>query len=221
MAVERRIGVLWDMDGTLVNTEPLWMQAEEELVGSFGGVWTQEQALQCVGQGLPTSARILQAAGVRLSEDEIIDWLTDHVTAHLDPAAMPWRPGAVELLRELHEAGVPNALVTMSYRRMAEAIAGQLGFAGFDAIVAGDEVAHEKPHPDPYLRGAAALGLDPADCVAFEDSVFGVASAVAAGTIAVAVPFLVEIPDAGDHHRWTSLDGRTAADVLALERIAA
>src|SRR5690606_38701110 len=107
--------------------------AERELVGSFGGEWTEEQALQCVGNGLHESARLLQLAGVRLGEDEIIEWLTDHVTAHLDPADMPWRPGAVELLRDLHDAGVPCALVTMSYRRMADGIAAQLGFEAFAA----------------------------------------------------------------------------------------
>jgi len=216
VAVERRVGVLWDMDGTLINTEPLWMAAEHELVASFGGVWTEEHALQCVGNGLAESARILQSAGVRLEEDAIIDWLTDHVTAHLDPAAMPWRPGAVELLRGLGEAGIPCALVTMSHRRMAERIAEQLGFAAFAAIIAGDEVEHAKPHPDPYRRGAAALGLDAADCVAIEDSPTGLASARAAGTVAVAVPFLVEIPDAPGHTRWDSLVGRSSSDVLAL-----
>ncbi len=221
MAVDRRVGVLWDMDGTLVDTEPLWMNAERELVGSFGGEWTEEQALQCVGNGLHESARLLQLAGVRLGEAEIIEWLTDHVTAHLDPTAMPWRPGAVELLQDLHDSGVPCALVTMSYRRMAEGIVAQLGFDAFAAIIAGDQVAHAKPHPDPYLRGAAALGLDPGDCVALEDSRVGIAAAIAAGTIAVAVPFLVEIPDSDRHLRWDTLAGRTAADVLALAGVGA
>jgi len=208
------------MDGTLIDSEPLWMAAETELVASFGGRWRHEDALQLVGNGLPESARILQQAGVRLPPSEIIGWLTEHVTAHLDPASMPWRPGARELLASLREAGVPTALVTMSYRSMALHVAGQLGFTGFDAVIAGDDVAHAKPHPDPYLRGAAAIGLDAADCVALEDSATGATSAAAAGARVVVVPFLAPIPDDPRWTRWDTLAGRGVADLIALEAAA-
>lgn len=208
--------MLWDMDGTLVNTEPLWMAAETELVESFGAAWTHDRALELVGNGLIGSARILQSAGVRMGEQEIIRWLTDHVKAHLDPRSMPWRPGARELLVALREAGVATALVTMSYRDMALEIAGQLGFTGFDAVIAGDDVAHEKPHPEPYLRGAEAIGLPIGDCVALEDSVIGLGSAVAAGAATVAIPFILEIPDSPDYVKWDSLVGRGVDDVVAV-----
>jgi len=216
MLNETPFGVLWDMDGTLVDTEPLWMAAETVLVESFGGTWSHEQGLQLVGNGLPESARILQAAGVRLGDDEIVRWLTDHVKAKLDPASMPWRPGARELLLSLREAGVPTALVTMSLHDMAEHVADHLGFVGFDAIIAGDDVEHAKPHPEPYLRGAAALGIEPARCVAFEDSPTGLRAAIAAGTIPVAIPFIAPIQPGPDHYTWSSLDGRTLSDVLEL-----
>jgi len=210
------IAVLWDMDGTLVNTEPLWMAAETELVAAHGGEWTHEQALQLVGNGLMESARILQLAGVRMAELDIIRWLTAHVVEHLDPAAMPWRPGALEFLRSLKDAGIPSALVTMSYRSMAEAIAARAGFDAFDAIVAGDDVAHAKPHPEPYWKGAEALGVPIERCLAIEDSTTGLASAVAAGATVVAVPFLIDIPDSPAYTKWESLDGRGPADVVAL-----
>lgn len=216
MAEERRIGVLWDMDGTLVDTEPLWMAAETELVSSFGGVWTHENAMACVGKGLDDSSAIIQAAGVRLSIDEITRWLTDHVKAHLNPATMPWRAGARELLESLRAAGVPTALVTMSLHDMARHVADQLGFEGFDAIIAGDDVAHPKPHPDPYLRGAAAIGIPIEDCVAFEDSNIGLASAVASGAVAVAIPWIVTIQARPEFVTWDTLAGRTVADVRAL-----
>jgi len=210
-----RFGVLWDMDGTLVDTEPLWMAAETELVSSFGGVWTQENAMACVGKGLDDSSAIIQAAGVRLSIEEITRWLTDHVKAHLNPETMPWRAGARELLAALRDAGVPTALVTMSLGDMARHVADQLGFPGFDAIIAGDEVEHAKPHPDPYLRGAAAIGVPIKDCVAFEDSNIGLSSAIASGACAIAVPWIVTIEDRPGFVTWDTLVGRTVADVRA------
>jgi len=210
-----RFGVLWDMDGTLVDTEPLWMAAETELVASFGGVWTREDAMACVGKGLDDSSAIIQAAGVRLSIEEITRWLTDHVKAHLNPETMPWRAGARELLKSLRAEGVPTALVTMSLRDMARHVAEQLGFDGFEAIVAGDDVEHAKPHPDPYLRGAAAIGVPIADCAAFEDSNIGLSSAIASGACAIAVPWIVPIEERAGFLRWSTLEGRTVADVRA------
>jgi len=210
-----RLGVLWDMDGTLVDTEPLWMAAETELVSSFGGVWTHENAMACVGKGLEDSSAIIQAAGVRLSIDEITRWLTDHVKAHLNPETMPWRTGAREFLESLRDAGIPTALVTMSLHDMAQHVADQLGFVGFDAIIAGDDVEHAKPHPDPYLRGAAAIGVPIEDCVAFEDSNIGLASAIASGACAIAIPWIVPIETRPGFLVWDSLAGRTVEDVRA------
>lgn len=215
MGEDRGFGVLWDMDGTLVDTEPLWMNAESELVASFGGVWTHEDAMECVGKGLDDSALVLQRAGVRLSVEEITRWMTDHVKAHLDPDTMPWRAGARELLQALRAEGVPTALVTMSLHDMAAHVARQLGFDGFDAIVAGDDVEHAKPHPDPYLRGAAAIGVPIEDCVAFEDSNIGLAAAVSSGALAIAIPWIVSIEDRPGFVRWDTLEGRTVADVRA------
>jgi len=207
------------MDGTLVDTEPYWLVAEKELVSSFGGSWTEEDGLQLVGSGLWHSARILQAKGVDLTEDEIIERLTTRVLEQVD-IAVPWRPGARELLLELHELHVPTALVTMSIRRMAEHIAASIGFDGFAAIVGGDDVEHSKPHPQPYLLGAQALGVSAADCVALEDSAPGVASAVAAGTVVVAVPMhvpLVEDPTY-DLHDMSGLTAATLFDIYATRR---
>ncbi|MGX5680515.1 HAD family hydrolase [Schumannella luteola] len=207
--------VFWDMDGTLVDTEPYWIAAETDLIESFGGSWTHEEAMQLVGSGLFHSARIIQAKGVTLSEDEIIDRLTDRVLEQLVEKGVPWRPGARELLVELREQSIPTALVTMSVSRMAHHVADQLGFVGFDAVVSGDDVQHSKPHPEPYLRAAELLGVDPARSVALEDSPPGVSSAAAAGMVAIGVPFLIDLSDAPAHHLWETLAGRTVADLTA------
>ncbi|MGV2480446.1 UNVERIFIED_CONTAM: HAD family hydrolase, partial [Salmonella enterica subsp. enterica serovar Weltevreden] len=98
---------------------------------------------------------------------------------------VPFRPGALELLEELREAGIPCVMVTMSYRSLAEAVIAACPPGSFAGLVAGDDVAAGKPDPEPYLAGAALLGGDPSECVALADSRPGLASAVAAGTVAV------------------------------------
>ena len=207
--------VLWDMDGTLVDTEPYWIEGETSLIHEYGGDWTHDEAMQLVGQGLWHSARIIQSKGVTLSEDEIIARLTDDVIAQLVSKGIPWRPGALELLTELRQAGVRTALVTMSISRMAHHVADRLGFVGFDAVVSGDDVQHSKPHPEPYLRGAELLGVDITDCVAIEDSTAGVGSAVAAGATTIGVPFLLSLEGSGAQVLWPTLAGRTVADLAA------
>ncbi len=208
--------VLWDMDGTLVDTEPFWMAAEGPLVASYGGTWTHEQALGLVGMGLEDSAGILQRAGVRMQTQEIIDHLTDTVSNRLRVEGAPFRPGARELLSELREAGVKTALVTMSMRRMADTVISAIPFEAFDVVIAGDEATRPKPHPDPYLQASQALGVDIADTVAIEDSPNGLRSAVASGAVALGVPLMVSLDGVGAHELWDSLAGRTVADLADL-----
>ncbi|MEO6115011.1 MAG: HAD family phosphatase [Pseudolysinimonas sp.] len=214
----RPAAVLWDMDGTLVDTEPYWLTAETELVHAWGGEWTLEDGLALVGSSLERSSLIIASRGVELDTAEIIQVLTDRVITQLADD-VPWRPGARELLVALHEAGVPTALVTMSIRRMADYVAAAAGFPAFDVVIAGDEVVNGKPDPEPYLRAAQALGVDPTDCIAVEDSEFGVASAVASGATTLAVPLHVAMPPSSAYTLWDSLDGRTLDDLFALRRV--
>ncbi|HSG66439.1 MAG TPA: HAD family phosphatase, partial [Gammaproteobacteria bacterium] len=200
----RPAAVLWDMDGTIVDTEPYWMSAEIDLVTSHGGVWTEADGMQLVGSGLVQSARILQQAGVALPVESIIDALTDRVMAQIEQA-VPWRPGARELIADLRDAGIPIALVTMSIRRMALQVAAAIGDGVFDAVVAGDDVANPKPHPEPYLRAAELLGVDIADCVALEDSQFGLVSAVSSGAATIGVPLHLTLHEGPTHELWPSL----------------
>ncbi len=204
------------MDGTLVDTEPYWITAETDLVESFGRTWTYEDAMTLVGSGLWESARILQAHGVDMPGDDIVQLLTGRVQDRLRADGVPFRPGARELLKELRDLGVKTALVTMSVRAMAEQVLSHLDFAAFDVVVPGDEVEHPKPHPEPYLRAAELLGVSISDCVAIEDSRAGLASAVASGAVSIAVPHAVTIPEGPTHTTWPTLAGRTSTDVTAL-----
>ncbi len=206
------------MDGTIVDTEPYWMTAETALVVEHGGTWTHEQAMQLVGSGLENSARILQGAGVQLGVHEIIDHLTDRVMEQI-AVAVPWRPGARELIEALRAEGIPIALVTMSLRRMALRVADAIGDGTFDVVVGGDDVTHAKPHPEPYLLAAERLGVAIGRCVAIEDSEFGLVSAVSSGAAAIGVPLHLTLHEAPTHELWSTLEGRTVDDLgAALER---
>ncbi len=180
--------VLWDMDGTLVDTEPYWVEVETALVKAHGGTWTHADAMNLVGNDLVESGRYLREhGGVDLEPAEIVEILLDGVVAHIQQE-VPWRPGAVELLADLQAQGVPCGLVTMSYQRFVQPVLDALPEGTFRVVVTGDAVTQGKPHPEPYLKGAALLGVNPGDTVAIEDSNTGARSAEAAGCTVLVVP---------------------------------
>jgi HAD superfamily hydrolase (TIGR01509 family) len=210
--------VLFDMDGTIVDTEPYWIAAEYELVSRYGGTWSDEHAHALVGNALLTSAEYLQEhGGVRMPAPAIVEWLLDRVIAASE-RSVPWRPGAVDLLRELGELGVRCALVTMSYARLATVVAAHLPEHTFATVVTGDQVQDGKPHPEAYLTAVERLGVDATRCVAIEDSPTGIASAEGAGCVVVAVPHHVTITPADGRTIVSSLAELTVADLDALVR---
>jgi HAD superfamily hydrolase (TIGR01509 family) len=180
--------VLWDMDGTLVDTEPYWIETEFELVEKHGGSWSTEHALNLVGNDLIESGRyIREHAGIDLEPADIVEELLDGVVARVEKQ-VPWRPGAVELLADLRSHGVRCALVTMSYRRFVAPILAGLPEGTFEAVVTGDAVSRGKPHPEPYQKAAAILGVPAARTLAIEDSNTGARSAESAGCTVLVVP---------------------------------
>lgn len=208
--------VLWDMDGTLVDTEPCWMAAEEGLVREFGGTWGADDAQSMVGLALLDSAAVLAAHGVDLPLPEIVDRMLDSVVEAVG-TGLVWQPGALDLLAGLGAAGVPCALVTMSYGRFADAVLAQMPAGAFDVVVTGEQVVQGKPHPEPYLTAAERLGVDVTRCVAIEDSVPGVGSAVASGARTLAVEHMVAVDDRPGLSRADSL---MDVDLGVLGRIA-
>ena len=187
--------VLWDMDGTLVDTEPYWIDTEYEIAARYGGSWSHEHALKLVGSDLIDSARyIREHMGIDVEPAQIVEELLDGVVERV-ARQVPWRPGAVELLAGLADLGVPCALVTMSYRRFVAPILSTLPPGTFDVVVTGDAVSRGKPHPEPYLTAARQLGLPAGDCLAVEDSNTGARSAEAAGCTVLVVPNHVPVLD--------------------------
>ncbi|MBM7804261.1 HAD superfamily hydrolase (TIGR01509 family) [Geodermatophilus bullaregiensis] len=190
--------VLFDMDGTLVETEQHWGTALFALARRLGGELSAAAREATVGTTVRASMGVLYAdLGLDRGEEELqadAGWVMDTV-AELLAADVPWRPGARELIAELRAAAVPTALVTTTPRRLADLVIAQLERAfpdvpPFDLTVCGDEVPARKPDPAPYLQAAAALGVDPADCVVVEDSAAGVAAGLAAGAAVLGVPSL-------------------------------
>ena len=206
--------VMWDMDGTLVDTEPYWIAEERALVEAHGGVWTDEHAHQLVGNDLLVSAEyILAHSPIELTPVEIVHALLAGVIVRVTEY-VPWRPGARELLESLVAHGVPCALVTMSWESLATAVVRKLPPGSFAAVITGDVVSHGKPHPEPYLAAARLLGVDLAACIAIEDSPPGVASAVAAGIPTIAVPHHVDVPETAGAVQIPTLAGITPQDLL-------
>ena len=205
------------MDGTLVETEPYWIESEYELVEEHGGTWSREDALNLVGNDLIVSGRyIREHSGIDLEPSQIVEELLDKVVARIEQA-VPWRPGAVELLSDLRRHGVRCALVTMSYRRFVAPVLAKLPEDTFEVVVTGDAVSQGKPHPEPYEKAVALLGVDPADTIAIEDSNTGARSAESAGCRVLVVPNHVPVLPADRrvlHDTLVGLTARTLLDAL-------
>jgi HAD superfamily hydrolase (TIGR01509 family) len=210
------VAVLWDMDGTLVDTEPYWMECEYELAAKYGGRWSHENAMAVVGADLIDSASYMRdQMGIDRTPLEIIEELLDGVVLKVEQE-MPWRPGARELLAELREQAVPCALVSMSWRRFVAPVLTALPADSFDVVVCGDEVDNGKPHPEPYLRAAELLGFAAEKTLAIEDSPTGAASAEAAGCRVLVVPNHVPVPPGERRTERESLVGLRARDLARL-----
>ncbi len=206
--------VLWDMDGTLIDSEPYWMESERALAAEFGVPWTHEDGLDLVGRPLPDSARIMREKGIDLPAEEIIERALASVIAQVR-VRIPWQEDARALLADIGAAGIPCALVTMSYASFASAVVESLPGV-FDVIVTGDEPIQGKPAPDPYLLACARLSVAPEDCIVLEDSLSGVASGLASGARTIAVRRFVDVAPAPGLVRVATLADVTVPMLPAL-----
>lgn len=210
------VGVLFDMDGLLIDSEPLWTIAEKELMTALGGEWDASMKPLFVGRHIDSSAELfLEITGADRSPAWVVDFLLARVSA-LFRAELPLMPGVRELLDELGQRGVPMAVVSASHRVLVDAALDDLGADRFVVTIAGDEVVAAKPEPEAYLRAAAALGLDAARCVVVEDSAMGVAAGEAAGCVVLAVPSVAPIATAPGRYVIDTLDGIDVDWLLSL-----
>jgi HAD superfamily hydrolase (TIGR01509 family) len=200
--------VLFDMDGTLVDSEKVWDIALHELAANAGGALSEHARLSMIGSSMGRSMRILREDLGQPDRDEATDvaWLEQRVE-ELFAKGLVWRPGAMELLHAVRASGLPTALVTSTGRRLVEVALDTLGRENFDVVVCGDEVSAPKPDPAPYRRAAELLGVPIGECVAIEDSPTGLASAVASGAVVLAIPAELELPPTDGVNLRESLEG--------------
>ncbi|MFF3075150.1 HAD family hydrolase [Kitasatospora sp. NPDC057936] len=211
--------VLFDMDGTLVDTEHLWWEAAAELAEELHRPLTDQDAPEVLGRAVEhTAAHLHRVSGTELSEAEVAERLGESFADKVAAETVP-RPGALALLASLREARVPTALVSASPRRVVDLVLSTIGRDWFTVTLAAEDTERTKPAPDPYLAAAERLGLDPAACVAVEDTPTGVTSASAAGCAVLAVPSTATpMPDGA---RITLLDSLANADLALLGKLGA
>ena len=188
--------VLFDMDGLLVDTEPLWFEIESEVMARLGGDWSPADQAKLVGGSLQTTLDYLLGKATRpVSRERLARWMLDGMVSRLNRSRVRPRPGAFDLLAEVQTAGVPYALVTSSERVIMEGVLRATGLR-FPVTVCAEDVTRIKPDPEPYLLATKLLGADPASSVVLEDSPNGVTAAEAAGCRVIAVPNVAPVPPA-------------------------
>jgi HAD superfamily hydrolase (TIGR01509 family) len=209
--------VLFDMDGLLIDSEPLWLEAETAIMARLGAGWSERDQAALLGGSLDRTVRYLLGKATRPAPPELVgEWLMSDIIERVRRGDVPVRRGARELLASVVTVGLPHALVTSSERGFMDAVLASTGMR-FDVLVCAEDVTVTKPDPEPYLLAAKLLGVHPGDCFALEDSPNGVASAEAAGCRVFAVPSLVPIPPAPGRTVVASLlDLTAAADGISL-----
>jgi HAD superfamily hydrolase (TIGR01509 family) len=186
--------VLFDMDGVLVDTEPLWYAAEQAVMARLGGSWSPADQHALVGGSMAVTVAYLLDKGQRSVPPAVVArWLTDIMTGLIEGGELPVMAGAPELVTEIAAAGVPYGLVTSSEREIMDAVLSGSGMRFPVAVCAGD-VSRTKPDPEGYLLAAAKLAVDPRRCMVIEDSPNGIAAAESAGCLVVAMPGVVPVP---------------------------
>ncbi len=188
--------LLLDLDGTLLESERLWLMAERRVMDQYGYSWTQADQEHCLGGPLERVATYMEdrtngAASSKVIGNELLNavaqlFLTEEVE---------WRPGAQALVAQAHQLQIPTVIVTATWRAVVDSVMARMtaSVGDFSHSIAGDEVENSKPHPEPYLRAAISVGVPIEECLAIEDSPTGTLSAVKAGAKVVAVEHMASI----------------------------
>ena len=196
---EALCAVLFDMDGLLVDSEPLWFVVEREVAERLGAPWGEADQEALIGGSLERTVSYLLAkadGAATAGRADVARWLVDGMARLVLARGLPLQPGGARLLAALDAVGMPCALVTASSRVIMDAVLKVTGLS-FGVTVCAEDVRRGKPDPEPYLRAAALLEVPPSGCVVLEDSPTGIAAARAAGCPVIAVPSVPVTPGPG------------------------
>ena len=215
-------GVLFDMDGTLIDSEPLWHRHEAELMASFDYIWRDEDQRYCLGGPLSKVGKYMfEKVGHRESPEFFTTELITRVERDLR-AGVLFMPGALELAELVYESCIPMALVSASPRNLMSAalegvaLSSKHGDALFALSISADDVTNTKPHPEGYVRAARSLGIDISQCLALEDSITGISSAMSSRARTIAIPHYISIEEKPGLRVIPTLQGLTIADLQGL-----
>ncbi len=186
--------VFFDMDGLLVDSEPLWLESESEITGRYQYQWTHADQVACLGGPLSRVGEIMYARCGAETPEFFTQTLIELQTKKLR-GKTPLMPGAIELVRELQAKGVATGLVSASPRVIVDAVLENLGGSPFPFSISSDDVVNTKPHPDAYLLAANRAKADISQSLIFEDSLTGVSAAKASGAWLIAVPHFVIVQE--------------------------
>jgi HAD superfamily hydrolase (TIGR01509 family) len=182
------------MDGTLVNTEPYWLEAETELLANFGYKWTLEDQKQCLGGPLTRVGEYMCQKARNQTPEYFIQELISLVARKVQ-TNLQFMPGALEMIEQIRNRKIPMGLVSASPRVLVDSALNLIGENTFLVSISSDDVSKTKPDPEPYLVAAAKIGVEISHSLIFEDSRTGILSAQASGALVVAIPHIVEIEE--------------------------
>lgn len=186
--------IFFDMDGTLVDSEPLWLAAEIEVMKDVGIIWTAEDQLACLGGPRAKTERIMQEKSGYIKPDGYFGDALDDLMEKKLSSELKLIPGALDLISECKSKGLKCALVTASGGRLMKVVLNHFPLDTFDIVISGDDVSNSKPDPEPYLLAASKLSVDINKSVVIEDSLTGVTSGLASGAQVIGIPHLVNLP---------------------------
>ena len=208
--------IFFDMDGLMVDSEPLWFESETEITAGYGYQWQAQDQVACLGGPL---SRVGAYMSARCQGAESPDYFTKKIIdvqcAKLR-GKTPLMPGAIELVRELQAKGIATGLVSASPRSIVDAVLDNLGGSPFPFSISADDVVNTKPHPDAYLLAARKSGAEISHSLIFEDSLTGVAAAQASGAWLIAVPHLVTVLESARVRSIKSLEQLSFAKLQEL-----
>ena len=206
--------ILFDMDGTLIDSEPLWLKAEIEVMAEVGCHWDEQDQINCLGGPAERTERYMQERSQNIKPygyfiNRLHEVMRARITNELELI-----PNALSLLKECKDAGIKTALVTASSRDLMTIVLKRFPPGTFDVVVSGDDVEKSKPDPAPYLLAAKQLSVDILKCLVLEDSLTGVQSGLSSGAKVIGIPHLVQMSEHPNLRVISSLDEITLSDIL-------